>query len=167
MKAMKISNDRYSVGRMSLGIFCCAALICSVLQAVWGVAIPLNAYVSSTLATTAVELYLQEGQVVYALVGALLAVLALVPYLLCWCLTKKRRGWLLAAAIMLALETLLLLLDALTVIKNGEVFYLFGFLCHVVLLVPVVLAVVRKKQPEQKVEEQAAEEQAEEEKEAK
>ena len=153
MKKVKIPSDRYSVGRMSLGIFCCAALVCSVLQAMWGIGIPLNAYVSSMLATRAAELYLQMGQIVYALVGAVLAVAALLPYLLCWFMSRKRKGWLLAAAIMLALETLLLLLDAVTTLANGEIFYLFGFLCHVVLLVPIVLAVVRKKQPEQKTQE--------------
>jgi hypothetical protein len=143
---MKFPNDRYSVGRMTLGIFCCAAVISTLLQALLGWNIPLNAYMSSTLVSTGVLLYLQEGQILYVIMTTVFALVALVPYLLCWHFSKKRRGWMIAAAVMLALETLLLLLDALTVLANGEFFHLFAFLCHVVLLVPVLLA-LRKNRP--------------------
>ena len=143
---MKFPNDRYSVGRMTLGIFCCAAVISTLLQALLGWNIPLNAYMSSTLVSTGVLLYLQEGQILYVIMTTVFALVALVPYLLCWRFSQKRRGWMIAAAVMLTLETLLLLLDSLTVLANGEFFHLFAFLCHVVLLVPVLLA-LRKNRP--------------------
>lgn len=142
---MKFPNDRYSVGRMTLGIFCCAAVISTLLQALLGWNIPLNAYMSSTLVSTGVLLYLQEGQILYVIMTTVFALVALVPYLLCWHFSKKRRGWMIAAAVMLALETLLLLLDALTVLATGEFFYLFAFLCHVVLLVPVLCGLCDKR----------------------
>ena len=81
---MKFPNDRYSVGRMALGIFCCTAVISTLLQALFGWNIPLNAYMSSTLVSTGVLLYLQEGQILYVIITTVLALVALVPYLLCW-----------------------------------------------------------------------------------
>ena len=43
------------------------------------------------------------GDKIDLLVGGGLAVLVLVPYLLCWIFSKKRRGWMIAALVLFSL----------------------------------------------------------------
>lgn len=47
---------------------------------------------------------------VVLIVGAVLSILTLVPYLLCWIFSKKHYGWLIAALVMFGLDTLAMLM---------------------------------------------------------
>ena len=55
--------------------------------------------------------YSDEG--LYLAVGLAFAVLVLVPYLLCWIFSKKRRGWMIAALVLFAVDTGALVVDTL------------------------------------------------------
>ena len=57
--------------------------------------------------------YTDEG--LYLAVGLASAVLVLVPYLLCWIFSKKRRGWMIAALVLFAVDTGALVVDTLEI----------------------------------------------------
>ena len=53
--------------------------------------------------------YEESGLTLYIVVGCAFAALILVPYLLCWIFSKKRRGWLIAGLVLFIVDTLALL----------------------------------------------------------
>lgn len=95
-------------------------------------------YVSYFCAVYGSIFYSQSGEMVYLIVGCVLAVLVLVPYLLCWIFSKKRRGWLIAALVMFVIDTLLVAGDAIAAM---EVSYLLDLAFHIWLIVELFLAV--------------------------
>ena len=82
--------------------------------------------------------YEQLGQMVYLVVGCVAAALILVPYLLCWIFSKKRRGWLIAALVLFSIDTLLVIWDA---IGYMDISYLLDIGFHIWLLVELVLGI--------------------------
>ena len=60
--------------------------------------------------------------------GILAAGLVLVPYVLCFFLSKRKRGWLVAALVMVCIDTLLLIFFALD--SGGFIIFLMDILFH-------------------------------------
>lgn len=86
--------------------------------------------------------YSDEG--LYLAVGLAFAVLVLVPYLLCWIFSKKRRGWMIAALVLFAVDTGALVVDTL---GSDDVLYnLPDLLFHIWVLVYLVLGVKHAQQ---------------------
>lgn len=86
--------------------------------------------------------YTDEG--LYLAVGLAFAVLVLVPYLLCWIFSKKRRGWMIAALVLFAVDTGALVVDTL---GSDDVLYnLPDLLFHIWVLVYLVLGVKHAQQ---------------------
>ena len=79
--------------------------------------------------------YEDSGEMLYLIIGCILAAVILVPYLLCWILSKKRRGALIAALVMFGLDTLLVIWDAVT---YREISYLLDVAFHIWLIVQLV-----------------------------
>lgn len=82
--------------------------------------------------------YEESGMGAYLVVGCVLAALILLPYLLCWIFSKKRRGWLIAALVMFSIDTLLVIVDALGFM---DISYLMDIGFHIWLLVELVLGI--------------------------
>lgn len=97
-------------------------------------------YLAYLLGVYAAAFYSISGDSAYIVVGIVLPLLVLLPYFLCWLLSKKRRGWMIAALVLFSLDTALLLLDALTdfaaanlldiVIHGLMLFYLIRGVIH-------------------------------------
>lgn len=79
------------------------------------------------------------GDKIYLVVGGGLAVLVLVPYLLCWIFSKKRRGWMIAALVLFSLDTIFLLVEYLPFFEPS---LLLDIAFHVWVLVYLVLGVI-------------------------
>ena len=86
--------------------------------------------------------YSDEG--LYLAVGLAFAVLVLVPYLLCWIFSKKRRGWMIAALVLFAIDTGLLVSDSLGV--EDFLYNLPDLLFHIGIIVWLVLGVKHAQQ---------------------
>lgn len=78
------------------------------------------------------------GESLYLVVGCAGAMLILLPYLLCWIFSKKRRGWLIAALVLFIIDTLLVAVDA---IGFMEISYLMDIAFHIWLVVELILGV--------------------------
>lgn len=78
------------------------------------------------------------GQILFLVIGCAVAALVLLPYLLCWIFSGKRRGWLIAALVMFTIDTVLVVGDA---IAYMEISYLLDIAFHVWLLVSLFLGI--------------------------
>ena len=87
--------------------------------------------------------YNQMGESLYLILGCAASALVLVPYLLCWIFSKKRRGWLIAATVMFTVDTLFVVGDAILYMDLG---YLLDVVIHVWVLVELVLAICSGKE---------------------
>ena len=87
--------------------------------------------------------YEQSGEMLYLILGCAAVALILLPLLLGWIFSKKRRGWMIAALVMVALDTLLIVADA---IGYQDISYLLSIAFHVWLIVEMVLAIRAGKQ---------------------
>lgn len=82
--------------------------------------------------------YEQSGEMLYLILGCAAVAVILLPLLLCWIFSKKRRGWLIAALVMVSLDTLLIVVDA---VGFQDISYLLSIAFHVWLIVELVLAI--------------------------
>ena len=94
-------------------------------------------YLAYMLALTGRVFLEYTGESTYFVVGLALAVLALVPYLLCWIFSKKRRGWMIAALVLFAIDTGLLVSDSLGV--EDFLYNLPDLLFHIWVIVYLII----------------------------
>ena len=87
--------------------------------------------------------YEESGEMLYLILGCAAVALILLPLLLCWIFSKKRRGWMIAALVMVSLDTLLIVADA---IGYQDISYLLSIAFHIWLIVEMVLAIRAGKQ---------------------
>ncbi len=100
-------------------------------------------YAAYLLALIGRELYELSGNIVYLLICLGGAVLALLPILLSWIFSKKHRGWLIVALVVLLIDTGLVVYDAL----SGEMIdFLVDILFHIWLVVSMILGISSGKQ---------------------
>ena len=93
------------------------------------------AYMSALLGR---QFYDLRGEVIYLVLGIGLALLILIPYLVCWMLSKKRRSWLIVAFVLFLIDTIMLAVDALSYMEAG---YLLDIAFHIWLLVSLFLGI--------------------------
>lgn len=77
----------------------------------------------------------------YTIIAILVSVVILGVYLLCWFLSKKRIGWLTAATALFAVDTVLFIIFAFTVLAE-PMRCLLDFLLHAVALYQMIAGVV-------------------------
>ena len=80
----------------------------------------------------------ETGEMLYLVMGCAFAALVLVPYLLSWIFSKKRRGWLIVALVLFSIDTVVLLLDAIGYL---EISYLLDIAFHIWLIVELILGI--------------------------
>ena len=100
-----------------------------------------SSYFTTLLAALGATLYVETGFMALFVVFALLALVSLVPYLLCFIFSKKHPGWMIAALVLFSLDTLLLLLDFVAALLIGDFSMLIDMAFHVYAIVCLALAV--------------------------
>lgn len=96
------------------------------------------------LALTGRVFFDYTGDGSYLAIGVAAAVLVLVPYLLCWIFSKKRRGWMIAALVLFAVDTAVLLIDAFG--AESFLYELPDLLFHIWVLVCLAIGVKHGRQ---------------------
>lgn len=111
-----------------------------------------SSYITLSITATGGYMYLESGEAVLLIGTIALGIISLVPYLLCWIFSKKKVGWLIAALVLFALDTLLLLIDAVSML---EATFILDLVIHILVVVELVIAVKYglKKKKEQSEEE--------------
>ena len=111
-----------------------------------------SSYITLYITAIGGYMYLESGEAVLLIGTIALGIISLVPYLLCWIFSKKKVGWLIAALVLFALDTLLLLIDAVSML---EATFILDLVIHILVVVELVIAVKYglKKKKEQSEEE--------------
>ena len=111
-----------------------------------------SSYITLSITANGGYMYLESGDAVLLIGTIALGIISLVPYLLCWIFSKKKVGWLIAALVLFALDTLLLLIDAVSML---EATFILDLVIHILVVVELVIAVKYglKKKKEQSEEE--------------
>ena len=63
-----------------------------------------SAFLPQILVMVGLELTYEAGDNLYMIVAMVMAVISIVPYLLCWIFSKKRVGWMIAALVFFILD---------------------------------------------------------------
>ena len=134
------STPKYKNARLSLLL----VLIFSVIN-VFAVFTDTYFLFSSRLALVLVavgaELDAALGETLFVIVFAILAIISLVPYLLCWIFSKKRVGWLIVGLVLFAVDTIILLIDVPGLIAEGNTSIIIDVVVHVIVIVELIIGV--------------------------
>lgn len=68
-----------------------------------------STYTSQLFMAVAYEFFKESGDTIYIVTGAILAVITIIPFLLCFIFSKKKTGWMTAALVLFSIDSLLLL----------------------------------------------------------
>ncbi len=79
----------------------------------------------------------------YLVIGGVMAALVLVPYLLCFFFSKKRRGWMIAALVLFSIDVVILVLDS---IAYFEISMLLDYAFHIWIIVYLAIGVKHGKE---------------------
>jgi len=101
----------------------------------------LSSYLTQCLSSARLVYYQETSLAIYPIVASVMAVLSVVPYLLCWIFSKKRVGWMIGALVLFSLDTLLLLVDFIPMLLAGETSFLIDTVFHILGIVYLSLAV--------------------------
>ena len=100
-----------------------------------------SAYIPQILAAVGASLYFETGIVAVYLIFAVIGLISIIPYLLCWIFSKKKKGWMIAALVIFSLDSLLFLVDFVSLLMQGEFSFLIDLVFHVWALVSLILGV--------------------------
>ena len=134
-----LRRDRYEGGRSFL-------LMISVLSAVNLFTIVVNgtffvfsSYVTQLIAAIGADWYYMTGKIVWPLLCGALGLISIAPYFLCYFLSKKRVGGMIAALVLFSVDSLLFLLGILAAFDTS---LLLDLIFRTWALVAIILAVV-------------------------
>jgi len=97
-----------------------------------------STYLSQILSIVGVSLYRESGEIFYFVFCAILALISLVPYLLCFIFSKKRVGWMIGALAFFALDSVIFVID---LISYPMIESIFDIIIRIYALVSLALAV--------------------------
>ncbi|MBQ8432915.1 MAG: hypothetical protein IJX28_08540 [Clostridia bacterium] len=103
-----LKNDaKYKQGRYALlliAIFSIVNLFSVVLTETYYL---FSSYITQFLAILGYTLYVETGAIVWVIVFGLLGLISVVPYLVCYFLSKKKVGWMIASLVLFSLDSLI------------------------------------------------------------
>ena len=94
-----------------------------------------SARLSLLFAAEGVLTYLENQDSTYLIVSIVLALITLVPYLICFIFSKKHYGWMIAALCLISADTLLLVIDLPAYLAAGDTTIFIDLAVHVVIIV--------------------------------
>lgn len=146
--AKKIGEQKYRVARGSLLIVVILSII-NLFSLIFTQSYFLfSSYITFMFGATGYDLYTETGDALVVVVIAVLGIISVLPYLACWIFSKKKVGWLIAALVLFAVDTLLLLFD--TIASGGS--FIIDLAIHGYFIYEMVVAVkygLKKKKEEQ------------------
>ncbi len=115
-----------------------------------------SSYFSQLLTQIGYVLYLESEAPVFLIVFGVLALLSILPYLLCWIFSKEKYGWMIGALVLFSLDTLVFLPDCLLMLASGDFSMIIDLFFHgwvlFSLIAGVKYGVSMKKEPQEPVE---------------
>lgn len=98
-----------------------------------------SSYFSTLFTALGAEFYVATGAAIWLVIGIALSLLVLLPYFLLWLFSKDHPGCMVAALVLFAIDTLLVLIDFISLAITGDFSYLMDLLIHAVVLFALIL----------------------------
>lgn len=134
------STAKYNNMRLSL-LFIVIFSTINLFSPLLGFYMLFSAYIPQLLAQIGAYFYLTEGIFILYIIMVVLALLLLVPYLLCWIFSKKKVGWMIGALVFFSIDTLLFLVDLVSLIASGDFSFILDLFFHAYALVSLGMGV--------------------------
>lgn len=101
-----------------------------------------SAYLPLLFTSVGYEMFAQSGEIIYYVVSAVIAIIFLVPYLLCFIFSKKHYGWMIGALVLYGIDTVLFLFSTfIPTITQGDMSFLVHLLFCIYVLVSLILSI--------------------------
>ena len=101
-----------------------------------------SSYITSVVTATGAVFYIESGEnAIFLIATILVSVITLLPYLFCYLFGKKRNGWLIAALVLFAIDTAILLIFTIEALAVGEISGIMDIVLHIYVLVTLALGV--------------------------
>ena len=101
-----------------------------------------SSYITSVVTATGAVFYIESGEnAIFLIATILVSVITLLPYLFCYLFGKKHNGWLIAALVLFAIDTAILLIFTIEALAVGEVTGIMDIVLHIYVLVTLALGV--------------------------
>lgn len=97
-----------------------------------------SSYITLIIGATGGYMYLENGETVTLVATIILGVISVLPYLVCWIFSKKKVGWLIASLALFAVDTLLLIINAITALNLSSI---LDIAIHILVVVELIIAV--------------------------
>lgn len=101
-----------------------------------------SAFLPQILVMVGLELTYEAGDNLYMIVAMVIAVISIVPYLLCWIFSNKRVGWMIAALVFFILDSLLFVESLIAMLSAGEFSFILDLLFRIWALGSIIMGVV-------------------------
>lgn len=149
------NKNKYAQGR--------AALLCVVILSVVNLLSVIlieryflfSSYITQIFAVVGASFYIETKEILYPIIAGVIGLITVVPYFLCYLFSKKRVGWMIAALVLFSLDSVVFLIDFVSLISAGDVSMLFDIVIRAWVLVSLALGVkygLRVKNDEQEAE---------------
>ena len=100
-----------------------------------------SAYLPQLLVSVGYSLYLETEITAFPIIMGLIGLVTIVPYFVCWVLSKKHIGWMIGALVMFSLDSLLFLPDFFLLLLSGDVSMLLDLAIRIYALVSLAMGV--------------------------
>ena len=100
-----------------------------------------SARIPLVIATVGLIMHQDTMEVIYLVITIALAVITLIPYLLCWLFSKKRVGWMIAALVIFSVDTVFLLIDVPSYLASGDFSIFIDVIIHGIIIYELAVGV--------------------------
>ncbi len=148
--AQKVGEQKYRIARSSLLIVVILSVV-NLFSLIFTESYFLfSSYITLIIGAVGAESYIADpSNTIFLVVIIVLGIISVLPYLVCWIFSKKKVGWLIGALVLFAFDTLLLFIDAISVM---DFTFLLDLAIHAYFIYEMVVAVkfgLKKKKEEQ------------------
>lgn len=101
-----------------------------------------SSYFTQLVAFVGYELFVESGEMIFAVVSIIIGLITLVPYALCYFMSKKKVGWMIGALVLFSIDTAILLVDFVSMLLSGSFGGIIDLAFHIYALGTIVSCVV-------------------------
>lgn len=131
---------KYNAMRLSL-LFVLVFSTINLFSPLLGFYMLFSAYIPQLLSEVGALIFAETGMIIFYIIAIVLALFLLVPYLLCYILSKKRVGFMIGALVLFSVDTVFFLINFVSTLIAGDVSYVIDLIFHVYALVSLAFGV--------------------------
>ena len=135
------NKNRYDQGRGALLAVVLLSLVNLISVTLSDVYFLFSSYVTQLLAVWGAILFEETQAVVFPVIFGIIGLISVIPYFLCYLFSKKRAGWMVAAFVLFCIDSLIFLVDFISLISVGELSMLMDLVIRIWVIVSLAQGV--------------------------